>query len=82
LVTAVAPVSIESGRQTLNPRKEPTAVIQSHAALYAFNASTLARLYESDASTNARDDFGEHITFSTPTISDRLVYAANRNVFG
>jgi uncharacterized protein (TIGR03437 family) len=52
----------------------------SHAALYALNASSLAKLYESDASTNARDDFGEYVTFSTPTISDGLVYAGNSNV--
>jgi uncharacterized protein (TIGR03437 family) len=53
----------------------------SHAALYALNASSLAKLYESDASTNARDDFGEYVNFSTPTISDGLVYAGNSNVF-
>jgi uncharacterized protein (TIGR03437 family) len=53
----------------------------SHAALYALNASSLAELYESDSSANARDDFGEYVNFSTPTISDGLVYAGNSNVF-
>jgi hypothetical protein len=46
----------------------------SNAALYAFNASTLAELYDSNQAANGRDHFGPGNKFITPMIVNGKVF--------
>lgn len=55
------------------------------AILWAYNATTLAKLYSSSDKTNGRDQMGCANKFQTPTIANGRVYAATQtqlDVFG
>jgi hypothetical protein len=54
----------------------------SPAVLHAYNAGTLAEIYNSNQAASSRDHFGSGNKFITPMIADGKVFAATTNSVG